>query len=73
MNRPEDTSQQAELDPQIVIDGFLRRTARADVIDFSLYFLRFELRFTVTIPEEGTTKAPVYVKHRISIARKQPR
>ena len=65
MNNADDT--RPEESPQIVVDGFLRRTARADVIDFSLYFLRFELRFTVTIPEEGTSKAPVYIKHRIQI------
>ena len=55
-----------EDDIQIIVDGVLRHGRTADVIEFSIYILRFELRFTVTIPEEGTVRAPVYIKHRIN-------
>lgn len=53
-------------DPQIVINGHLRHGKTADVVEFSLFFLKFEIRFTVTIPVEGTTIAPVYVRFRIA-------
>ena len=49
--------------PQIIIEGVLRRSRKADLITFKLRLLRLvELTFIVTIPEEGRTKAPVYVR-----------
>ncbi len=49
--------------PQIVVEGVLKRSRLADVITFRLRVLRLiELTFLVTIPEEGKTKAPVYVR-----------
>jgi hypothetical protein len=66
MNNGSSEYRNNEDDYQIIVNGFLRHAAKSDVIDFSLYFLRFEIRFTVTIPEEGTTRAPVYIKCRLS-------
>jgi hypothetical protein len=41
----------------------LRRALKSDVITFKLRLLRLcELSFVVTIPEEGKTRAPVYVR-----------
>ena len=49
--------------PQIIVEGVLRRSRKADLITFKLRLLRLvELTFIVTIPEEGRTKAPVYVR-----------
>lgn len=49
--------------PQIIVEGILRRSRRADIITFHLTLLRIiELTFIVTIPEEGKTRAPVYVR-----------
>lgn len=49
--------------PQIILEGVLRKSLRSDVITFKLRVFRIvELTFLVTIPEEGTTRAPVYVR-----------
>ena len=49
--------------PQIVLEGVLRRSKHADVITFNVRLLRLvELTFIVTVPEEGKTRAPVYVR-----------
>lgn len=49
--------------PQIIAEGILRRSRKADVITFRLRLLRLiELTFLVTLPAEGKTKAPVYVR-----------
>jgi len=49
--------------PQIIVEGVLRRALKSDVITFKIRLLRLcELSFVVTIPEEGKTRAPVYVR-----------
>jgi hypothetical protein len=49
--------------PQIITEGVLRKTRKSAVITFKLRVLRvLELTFLVTVPEEGTTRAPVYVR-----------
>lgn len=49
--------------PQIIVEGVLRRGKHAEVITFKIRLLRLcELSFVVTIPEEGKTRAPVYVR-----------
>ena len=49
--------------PQIVVEGVLRHGKKADVITFSYRIFRIvELSFVVTIPSEGHTKAPVYIR-----------
>ena len=49
--------------PQIILEGVLRRSLRADIITFKCRLLGLvELSFIVTVPEEGTTRAPVYVR-----------
>ena len=52
-------------DPQIKLTGTLKQGEHTDTIVFSLRFLMFELVFIVTIPPEGETHAPVYVKHKL--------
>lgn len=49
--------------PQIVTEGVLRRGKNSDLITFSLRILRvIDLTFLVVLPEEGKTKAPVFVR-----------
>jgi hypothetical protein len=49
--------------PQIIVEGVLRRSLKADIITFKLRLLRLiELSFVVTVPAQGKTKAPVYVR-----------
>lgn len=49
------------------LEGILKSTSRSDIIVVHLPLapLRFELVALVTIPHEGATTAPVYLKHRI--------
>jgi|HubBroStandDraft_6_1064221.scaffolds.fasta_scaffold22206_6 hypothetical protein len=54
-----------KFDPQIIVEGQLRNGQNSDFICFSLKLLIVDLKFIVTIPEEGSTVAPVYVKFRI--------
>jgi hypothetical protein len=55
-------------DPQIEVTGRLKTSARTgtEVIVFSVCLLMFELVGIVTIPEEGTARAPVYLKFKIN-------
>lgn len=49
--------------PQLVIEGILRKTHKSSVITFKLNVLRIlELTFLVTVPKDGSTRAPVYVR-----------
>ena len=50
--------------PQIILEGVLRRSREVDVITFTLPpILRlFEVSVVVTLPRDGKTKAPVYVR-----------
>lgn len=52
-------------DPQIVVTGQLKEGPRADVIVFSIPLALLELVCIVTIPAEGTSVVPVYVKFKI--------
>lgn len=54
---------------QIVVEGVLRKTRKADIITFSLRLWLIDLTFLVTLPEEGKTKAPVYVRFWIDRSR----
>ena len=59
-------------DPQIIVEGTLKEGERSDYITFRLRFLIVDLVLIVTIPEEGQTKAPVYVKFKIDKTQSQP-
>lgn len=49
--------------PQIIVEGILRKSRKAEVITFKLRLLRLiELTFIVTVPREGATRAPVYIR-----------
>jgi hypothetical protein len=51
------------LEPQIITEGVLHRSARSDVITFKLRVLRIvELSFIVPIPRGGRGRVPVYVR-----------
>lgn len=59
--------------PQIVVEGVLRRSKRADIITFKQRLFRIiELTFIVTIPEEGKTRAPVYIRAYIDRSQEDP-
>jgi len=53
-------------DPQVVLTGMLKAGERSDVIVFKIPLALFELICIVTVPEEGTKIAPVYVKFRVN-------
>jgi hypothetical protein len=53
-------------DPQQVVMGTLKNGERSDVIVFKIPLSMFEIVCIVTIPEEGTKSAPVYVKFRVN-------
>jgi hypothetical protein len=49
--------------PQRIFEGVVRRSRRADVITFEIRCFRFiVLKFVVTVPEPGKSKAPVYMR-----------
>ena len=53
----------AHQQPQIIVEGTLRKALKADIVTFKLRLLRvIELSFLVTIPAEGTSRAPVYIR-----------
>jgi len=59
--------------PQIVVEGILRKSKRADIITFKLRLLRLiELTFIVTIPEEGKVRAPVYIRMFVDRSQEDP-
>ena len=53
-------------DPQVVVMGTLKNGERSDVIVFKIPLSLFEIVCIVTIPEEGTKSAPVYIKFRVN-------
>jgi hypothetical protein len=60
-------------DPQIVVEGILRKALNSSVITFQLRVLRLiELTFLVTLPKEGSTRSPVYVRFRLDRAAEDP-
>lgn len=59
-------------DPQIIVEGRLKNGPVSDCITFRMKVLIVELTFIVTIPPEGETKCPVYVKFRIDWTQNQP-
>ena len=59
-------------DPQIIVEGNLRQGPQSDVIVFRLRLLIVDLTCVVTIPPDGETKAPVYVKFKIHRSQNQP-
>jgi hypothetical protein len=56
--------------PQVTVTGRLRDTKSGDgeVIVFSIFLQFIELLCIVTVPEEGTTEAPAYIKFKINQA-----
>ena len=71
-NRQNKPFQRKTFDPQIILEGNLRQGAKADVIVFKLRILIVDVTCVVTIPPDGETKAPVYVKFRIDYSQNQP-
>jgi len=59
-------------DPQIIVEGNLKHGPTSDIIVFKLRLLIIDLTCVVTVPPEGETKAPVYVKFRIDYSQNQP-
>jgi hypothetical protein len=59
------------IDPQIIVEGNLRQGPRADVIVFRLRIMIVDITCVVTVPPDGETKAPVYVKFRIDTSQSQ--
>ena len=59
-------------DPQIIVEGTLKQGPNSDFIMFRVSLLIVDLTFIVTLPPEGKTKAPVYVKFRIDYSKNQP-
>jgi hypothetical protein len=55
----ETTTQQED---ELIISGYLHEGPTSDTIHFTLFFLRFEIKFVVTIPPEGARRAPVHLK-----------
>ena len=53
-------------DPQVIVMGMLKEGNRSDTIVFKVNLALFELVCIVTIPEQGTRTAPVYVKFRVN-------
>jgi hypothetical protein len=52
-------------DPQVVLSGMLRESENSNIIVFTLPLALLEITFIVTVPEKGTTIAPVYCKFRV--------
>lgn len=53
-------------DPQIVVTGQVKESKRGEVIVFEVPLGFFRLICIVPIPDEGTDRAPVYVKFKVS-------
>lgn len=53
-------------DPQIVVTGKVKESKRGEVIVFEVPLGFFRLICIVPIPDEGTDRAPVYVKFKVS-------
>lgn len=53
----------AHQQPQIIVEGRLRKALKSDIITFKLRLLRvIELSFIVAVPYAGVSTAPVYVR-----------
>jgi hypothetical protein len=53
------------MDPQIVLEGRFKRGENADTITCNYRMNEiYELVIIVTVPPEGDTRAPVYIKHK---------
>lgn len=52
-------------DPQQIVTGILKAGGRSEVIVFTIPLALFEIVCIVTVPEQGTTVAPVYLKFRV--------
>jgi len=59
-------------DPQIIVQGELKAGEKADLIVFTIPLALIELVCIVTIPPEGETRAPVYVKFKVQRPARQP-
>ena len=55
-------------DPQVIVTGMLKEGGRSDVIVFTIPLSLFEIVCIVTVPEDGTKVAPVYLKFRVKQA-----
>lgn len=65
-NNPEYVgNEQKFTDPQIIAIGTLKHSEKSDIIVFKFPLALFEIVCIVTIPEEGTKSAPVYIKFRV--------
>lgn len=53
-------------DPQIVLEGILKKGEHNDVIVIHIPILLFELICIVVVPLEGEDRAPVYIKHKLA-------
>lgn len=51
--------------PQLVLEGEFKQTERSDLVVFEIPWGPITLACIVTVPEEGKTRAPVYVKVRV--------
>lgn len=59
--------------PQIVTEGTLRHALKSDVITFRMQLFRIiELTFLVTVPKEGSSRAPVYIRAFVDGAKGDP-
>lgn len=61
-----------ERDLQIICEGNLKQGDKSDYITFRMKILAVDVICIVTIPGEGKTKAPVYVKFKLDWGMNQP-
>jgi len=54
-------------DPQLIVKGYLEQTAGgSEIIRFNIKLAFFKLFVVVTVPQEGTDSAPVYVRFQLT-------
>lgn len=53
-------------DPQMTVEGTFKQGEKSDIIVFSVPLALFEIVCIVNIPNEGQTKAPVYLKFKVA-------
>jgi hypothetical protein len=63
---PQARGQRKDIDPQLIFEGTLKEGPKSDYITFRWrIFPLVDLIFIVTLPNEGSTTAPVYMKTKI--------
>lgn len=71
MSQSKETNEVNKSD-QIIVTGRISNNAvDGEVIKFPLHLGPFHLFFIVNVPSEGETEAPVYVKFRVGLERKE--